>query len=67
MKIAINISAVSYNGDMDFSEFEKLGDVKYFGEISREELFALCADRDALIVNKVEVDEALLAACPNLK
>ena len=67
MKIAINISAVSYNGDMDFSEFEKLGEVKYFGEIPRKELFALCADCNALIVNKVEVDEALLNACPDLK
>ena len=67
MKIAINTSAVSYNGDVSFSEFEKLGEVKYFGEISREELFSLCADCNALIVNKVEVDEALLAACTNLK
>ena len=67
MKIAINISAISYESDMDFSEFEGLGDVKFFGEIPRKELFALCADREALIVNKVEVDEALLAACPELK
>ncbi|MDE7082152.1 MAG: D-2-hydroxyacid dehydrogenase [Clostridia bacterium] len=67
MKIAINTSAISYNDDVDFSVFEGLGEVKYFGEIPREELFALCADRDALIVNKVEVDEALLAACPDLK
>lgn len=52
---------------MDFSEFEGLGDVKFFGEIPRKELFSLCADREALIVNKVEVDEALLAACPELK
>ncbi len=67
MKIAINTSAISFTDDIDFSEFETFGDVKFFGEISREELFALCADREALIVNKVEVDEALLAACPNLK
>ena len=52
---------------MDFSEFEGLGDVKFVGELPRKELFALCADREALIVNKVEVDEALLAACPELK
>lgn len=67
MKIAINTSAISFSDDLDFSEFESLGDIKRFGEIPREELFALCADRDALIVNKVEVDEALLAACPRLK
>lgn len=67
MKIAVNISAISYNGDLSFEEFEKLGDVKFFGELTRKELFALCKDREALIVNKVEVDEALLSACPDLK
>lgn len=67
MKIAVNISAISYDADLDFSEFESLGEVKFFGELSREELFALCADREALIVNKVEVDEALLCACPHIK
>lgn len=67
MKIAVNVSAISYNNDLDFKEFESLGDVKFFGELTREELFELCRDREALIVNKVEVDEALLSACPDLK
>lgn len=67
MKIVVNTSAISFSDDLDFSELESLGDIKYFGEIPREELFALCADADALIVNKVEVDEALLAASPKLK
>ena len=67
MKKAKNTSAISLSNDIDFSEFESLGEIKYFGEIPREELFALCADCTALIVNKVEVDEALLAACPQLK
>ncbi len=66
MKIAINTSAVT-NGDLDFALFEKLGECKFFGEITREELFALCADVEALIVNKVEVDAALLDACPKIK
>ena len=66
MRIAINTSAVT-NGDLDFKLFEKLGECKFFGEITREALFALCADADALIVNTVEVDEALLSAGPNIK
>lgn len=66
MKIALNISALT-NGDMDFSEFEKLGEIKYFGEISRSELFELVSDCDALIVNKVVVDAALIEACPRLR
>ena len=48
MKIAVNVSAISYNNDLDFKEFESLGDVKFFGELTREELFELCADREAL-------------------
>ncbi len=66
MKIALNTSALTA-GDIDFSGFESLGDVKYFGEISRAELKALAADREALLVNKVFVDEDLLSACPSLK
>lgn len=64
MKIALNTSGL---GDSDLSEFEELGEVVYFGEAEREELFRLAADCDALLVNKVVVDEALLAACPKLK
>lgn len=66
MKIAVNISALT-NGDLDLSEFERLGEVKFFGDVSREELFGLCSDVEALIVNKLEVDEALLNACPSIK
>lgn len=64
MKIAINKSAL---GEVDLSGFEKLGEVVYFGELEREELFKLASDCDAIIVNKVVVDEALLCACPKLK
>lgn len=66
MKIAINTSAMT-EGDLDFSEIEELGEVKYFGEISRKELFELAADCDAMVVNKVLVDGELLDACPKLK
>lgn len=54
MKIAINVSALG--DDLDLSPFEKLGECKFFGDITRKELFELCADADALIVNKLEVD-----------
>lgn len=66
MKIAVNTSALTL-GDLDFSALEELGEVKYFGEISRAELKRLVSDCGALIVNKVIVDEELLAACPGLK
>lgn len=66
MKIAIDFSSVT-NGDLGFEEFEKLGECVYFGVIPRDELFALAADCDAIIVNKVPVDGAFLDACPKIK
>ena len=66
MKIALSTSGMT-NGDLDLSAFEKLGEVKYFGEISREEIIAIASDCDVLLVNKVIVDGALLDACPKLK
>ena len=35
------------------TDFEKLGEVKYFGEVSKDELYSLAADCDALIINKI--------------
>lgn len=66
MKIAIDTSAVT-RGDIDFSPFSALGEVVFFNEPSREELFALAKDCGAIIVNKVVVDVALIAACPRLE
>lgn len=65
MKIALNTSGLGENADL--SEFEKLGEIICFEEVEREELFRIVSDCDALLVNKVVVDEALLAACPKLK
>ncbi len=66
MKIAVDISAVTA-GDMDFSPIERLGETVYFDEPTREELFSLAADCNAIIVNKVRVDAALLSACPKIE
>jgi len=66
MKIAINTSGIT-DGDLDFSEFETFGEVKYFEELPRVELFDFISDCDAILINKVIVDESLLAACPELK
>lgn len=66
MKIAINTAAMTA-GDLDFSVFESMGRTVCFGDVTREELFGLARDCDALIVNKIEVDEELLNACPKLK
>ena len=66
MKIALCTSGMT-NGDLDLSAFEKIGEVKYFGELSRKELFALVSDCEVLLINKVTVDEELLSHCPLLR
>lgn len=66
MKIAINTSAIT-NGDIDLSVFESFGEVKFFGELTKREQCEFISDCDAVIVNKVEVDKALLDSCPKLR
>lgn len=63
-KILINTSAL---GEVDFSGFKALGEVAFFGEIKREELYRLAGDCDAIVVNKVEIDRELLQRCKKLK
>lgn len=66
MKLALNTSAVTC-GDMDFSEFEKIAEVKYFDEIPRAALYELAADCEAIVVNKVIIDEEFLERCPKIR
>lgn len=66
MKIAVDLDAIT-KGDLDFSVFENYGEVVYYDEITREELHALCADCDAIVINKTEIDIAFLNACPKMK
>ncbi len=66
MKIAVNTSGMTC-GDLDFSEFEELGEVKYFDVITRDELFGLASDCEAIIVNKVVIDREFLDACQKIR
>lgn len=65
MKIAVNTS-ISI-GDLNFSELEKLGEVVYFRDPSKEELIAAASDCDAIMINKELITEEVLAACPKIK
>lgn len=65
MKIAVNTS-ISI-GDLDFSELEKLGEVVYFKDPTKEELISAAADCDAIMINKENITEETLAACPKIK
>lgn len=66
MKIAIDTTVV-VDGELSFAEFDGLGEVKYFADVTVGQLHGIIADCEAVIVNKIEVDEAFLNAAPNLK
>ncbi len=65
MKIAVNTSIST--GDLSFSALEELGELVYFRDAPTEELKVLAADCDAIMINKEEITEELLAACPKVK
>lgn len=66
MKIAIDTCAIT-NGDIDFSKFNSLGEIIFFENLQRQELLELVSDADALIINKIVIDEELLAKSKKLK
>lgn len=65
MKIGVNTS-ISI-GDLDFSELEKLGETVRFRDPCKEELIAAARDCDAIFINKEQITEEVIAACPKIK
>lgn len=65
MKVAVNVSGLG--GGLDFSELEKVCEAKYFGELPREEMLKTVSDCDAILINKIVVDEQFLVSCPKIK
>lgn len=67
MKItSVDLCTVSA-GDIDFSPLDELGEVLYYDVLTPGGLALAARDAEALLVNKAQVDEALLEACPKLK
>ena len=67
MKITVTErNAVSRN-DIDFTEFNKVGDVTYYDDVAYSELIDVIGDSDAVIVNKCVIDAKIMDGCPNLK
>lgn len=61
------LDAKTLGDDIDFSQFEQLGEVVRYPFSSPEEVPARAADADILIVNKVPVNEQTVGAAKNLK
>lgn len=66
-KIVILDACTVSNGDVDFSMFESLGDVKIYDVLEGDELADACREAEVLLVNKTKIDEKLISACPNLE
>ena len=64
--ISVDLCTVSA-GDIDFSPLDELGEVLYYDVLTPGGLALAARDAEALLVNKAQVDEALLEACPKLK
>lgn len=54
-------------GDIDFTALENLGDVTYYDVLTPGGLVSVSRQAEALLVNKAQVDEKLILACPELK
>ena len=64
--VSVDSDTVSY-GDLDFASIKALGDVSFYSVMPPEELAAVCADTDVLLVNKANVTRELVQRCPRLK
>ncbi|MBO5328386.1 MAG: D-2-hydroxyacid dehydrogenase [Clostridia bacterium] len=68
MKITVvDFYTVTREGDVKFKELESLGEVSYYGVLTPEELKTAAKDCTALLINKAEITEDLLSACPKIK
>lgn len=66
MKIVF-LDAGSLGSDVDYSEFEQLGEVVKYPRTSPEEVPERIEDADVVVVNKVPVNESTLSSARNLK
>lgn len=68
MKILLtDVGSVVVNGDLSLEGFNKLGVVKAYDKITREELLKEAKDCDAIIVNKTVIDREVIENSKTLK
>lgn len=68
MKIVILDGRALNPGDLSYDCIRQFGDVKLYQHTDSEaETIARIGDSEIILVNKVPVTEAVLAACPNIK
>ena len=53
--------------DIDVSSFEQFGEVTYYKNTVKEEVFDHVGDADIIIANKAPINEETIGDCPNVK
>lgn len=53
--------------DIDVSSFEQFGEVTYYKNTVKDEVFAHVGDADVIIANKAPINEETIGNCPNVK
>lgn len=67
MKIVVLDGYTATGDDLDWKEFESLGELVYYDRTSEEEVIERAKDADILIDNKVILDKSVLEQLPKLK
>ncbi|MDP0490369.1 MAG: D-2-hydroxyacid dehydrogenase [Verrucomicrobiota bacterium JB023] len=67
MTISFLDASTLHRGDLDFSPFEKHGNLRFFDRTSRDEITEHAAGAEVVVTNKVPFGEEELAQLPDLK
>lgn len=67
MKITILDGNAVNPGDLSWTELEKLGNLTVYPRTGAADVIARIGDSDAVLLNKVNITEEILSACPSLK
>lgn len=67
MKIVVLDGYTTVGEDLNWSEFEKLGDFRYYERTAPDEVLLRAKDADVIIDNKVLLGREVLEKLPNLK
>lgn len=54
-------------GDLHWDDFKQFAEVTVFERTAKEELISRIGDSDAIFLNKIQITEEVLSACPKLK
>lgn len=67
MKITVLDGNAANPGDLSWERISKLGDLTVYPRTPSDKVIERIADSDAILLNKVQITEEILNACPDLK